>query len=215
MEETRFLHEGPLTVSIVDIGSNSVRMNIYAIDEMTGSFSVISSSRAMLRLAAHVEDGKLDADGEGKLFALLREYLARSNSMPCDVFTAFATASLRGISNSDEVIARLYDKLGVKISVISGESEAQYDYIATIEHFKDTLAPRAIAALVESGKHLYKPHADGTKSGLIEFMDRSGIDISVVMPVVTKQSQTIKTNAFSAEITDDRIKAFGGIYPHW
>ncbi len=161
MEETRFLHEGPLTVSIVDIGSNSVRMNIYAIDEMTGSFSVISSSRAMLRLAAHVEDGKLDADGEGKLFALLREYLARSNSMPCDVFTAFATASLRGISNSDEVIARLYDKLGVKISVISGESEAQYDYIATIEHFKDTLAPRGVVIDMGGGSTEFVAYENG------------------------------------------------------
>ena len=80
--------------------------------------------------------------------------------------------------------------------------------------FPDALAPRAIAALVESGKHLYTPHTDGTKSGLIDFMDKSGIDISVVMPVITKQSQTLKTNAFSSEITGDRIKAFGAIYPH-
>ena len=80
--------------------------------------------------------------------------------------------------------------------------------------FPDTLAPRAIAALVESGKHLYTPHTDGTKNGLIDFMDKSGIDVSVVMPVITKQSQTLKTNAFSAEITGERIKAFGAIYPH-
>jgi predicted TIM-barrel fold metal-dependent hydrolase len=80
--------------------------------------------------------------------------------------------------------------------------------------FPDTLAPRAIAALVESGKHLYAPHTDGTKAGLLAFMDKSEIDVSVVMPVITKHSQTLKTNAFSAEITDGRIKAFGGIYPH-
>ncbi|MBO5037351.1 MAG: amidohydrolase family protein [Clostridia bacterium] len=80
--------------------------------------------------------------------------------------------------------------------------------------FPDALAPRAIAALVEGGKHLYLPNADGTKDGLIEFMDRSGIDVSVVMPVITKQSQTVKTNEFSVAVLSDRIRAFGGIFPN-
>ena len=44
--------------------------------------------------------------------------------------------------------------------------------------FPDTLAPKAIASLVEGGKHLYLPNTDGTKDGLIKFMDESGVDIS-------------------------------------
>lgn len=80
--------------------------------------------------------------------------------------------------------------------------------------FPDSLAPKAISSLIESGKHLYMPHADGTKHGLLEFMDISGIDISVIMPVLTKQTQTVKSNQFSAEVTSERIRAFGGIYPN-
>lgn len=79
--------------------------------------------------------------------------------------------------------------------------------------FPDTLAPKAIASLVEGGKHLYLPNTDGTKDGLIKFMDESGVDISVNMPVLTKQTQTVKTNEFAAASVSDRIKAFGGIYP--
>jgi len=161
MEETRFSHDGPLTVSIVDIGSNSVRMNIYAIDLAFDGFSVISSSRAMLRLAAHIDNGRLDADGEGKLFALIREYLAKSNSVPCDVFKAFATASLRSVSNAERVINRIYDKLGVKISVISGEDEAKYDYIATENHFGDTLAPRGVVVDMGGGSTEFVAYEKG------------------------------------------------------
>ncbi len=80
--------------------------------------------------------------------------------------------------------------------------------------FPDALAPKALASLVESGKHLYTPHTDGTKRGLLDFMDKSGIDVSVIMPVLTKQTQTVKSNLFAAEVSDDRIRAFGGIYPH-
>ena len=93
-------------LAVVDIGSNSVRMNIYEIDEKSGAFSVISSSRAMLKLISYVENGKLSSDGDGKLFSLLREYLAKANSIPCDKFCAFATASLRSVSNSGKVLGK-------------------------------------------------------------------------------------------------------------
>lgn len=131
-------------LAVVDIGSNSVRMNIYEIDEKSGAFSVVSSSRAMLKLISYIENGKLTPDGDGKLFSLLREYLAKANSIPCDRFCAFATASLRSVSNSDKVLGKIRERLGVDIEIISGEDEARYDFIATKEHFGEKLAPRGV-----------------------------------------------------------------------
>lgn len=116
--------------AVVDIGANSVRMNIYAIDTQTGDFSVCASARSMLGLAAYVENGTLTADGAGKLFAVIREFLARANSIPCDRFSAFATASLRGLSGSEKIVANIRAKLGVEIEIISGETEARYDFDA-------------------------------------------------------------------------------------
>ena len=49
--------------AVVDIGANSVRMNIYDIDTADGSFSVSASARSMLGLAAYVKDGALTPDG--------------------------------------------------------------------------------------------------------------------------------------------------------
>ena len=81
--------------AIVDIGANSVRMIIYDVDMESGRFYPVDSARNLLGLAAYKENGRLTADGAGKLSAIIRDYLARANSVPCDKFSAFATASLR------------------------------------------------------------------------------------------------------------------------
>jgi len=116
--------------AIVDIGANSVRMIIYDIDTETGRFYPIDSARNLLGLAAYKEGGALSADGAGKLSAIIRDYLARANSVPCDKFSAFATASLRGLSNADELMESIKKRFGVEIEIISGEDEAAYDFEA-------------------------------------------------------------------------------------
>ncbi len=124
--------------AIVDIGANSVRMNIYDIDTETGLFSTALSVRSMLGLAAYAKDGALTNDGAGKLFAVLREFLARANSIPCDYFSAFATASLRGLSNSAKIVRDIKAGLGIEIEIISGEAEASYDHAAIRHRFPET-----------------------------------------------------------------------------
>ncbi len=123
--------------AVVDIGANSVRMNIYDIDTRDGSFTVCAFARSMLGLAAYVKDGALTGDGQGKLFTVMREFLARANSFPCDKFSAFATASLRGLSNSEKIRRDIKTGLGIEIEIISGETEASYDHAAICSRFPD------------------------------------------------------------------------------
>ncbi|MCL2766837.1 MAG: hypothetical protein FWD21_04060, partial [Peptococcaceae bacterium] len=80
--------------------------------------------------------------------------------------------------------------------------------------FPDDLAPRAIDVLTSEIDNLYPPVSDGTLSGLLKRMDEWSIDKSVTLPVITKQSQFIKTNEWAASIHSDRIISFGGIFPH-
>ncbi len=123
--------------AIVDIGANSIRMNIYDINTETGEFTTVLSVRSLLGLAAYVKDGALTKDGAGKLFAVMREYLARANSFPCDAFSAFATASLRGLSNSRKIVRDIKSALGIEIEIISGEMEAGYDHTAIRSRFPE------------------------------------------------------------------------------
>jgi len=80
--------------------------------------------------------------------------------------------------------------------------------------FPDVLATKAIAELAECIDFTYHPVNDGTVSGLLKNMDEWDIDISVLQPVVMKQSQFKKINEWTAGVQSDRLISFGGVYPH-
>ena len=80
--------------------------------------------------------------------------------------------------------------------------------------FPDELAKRALSTLLTNIDEVFTPITDGTISGLIRNMDASGVDISVIQPVITKQSQFVSLNEWAASTASDRIIPFGGIYPH-
>lgn len=79
--------------------------------------------------------------------------------------------------------------------------------------FPDSLAPKALAALLGNISNKYTPVTDMTKRGLLANMDASGVDVSVVLPVITRPQQYDKLNGFSKSVCSDRIVAFGGLHP--
>lgn len=79
--------------------------------------------------------------------------------------------------------------------------------------FTDALAPKAQAALIENSHHAYSHCTDMTERGLLAYMDAHGIDISVVLPIVTKPHQTATINNWAASVNGDRLVAFGSLYP--
>ncbi|MCQ2526481.1 MAG: amidohydrolase family protein [Lachnospiraceae bacterium] len=80
--------------------------------------------------------------------------------------------------------------------------------------FPASIAKRALETLsVNEG---LKPFTDGTNEGLIESMDKAGVDVSVLLPVVTKVAQTEDINRIALsveEVTKGRLISFGGIHP--
>ena len=80
--------------------------------------------------------------------------------------------------------------------------------------FPDKIAARSIEALSKvSG---IKAATDGTLNGLLTSMDKSGVDLSVIMPVVTKPSQFETVNTFAKNVNEQyegRLLSFGGIHP--
>ena len=80
--------------------------------------------------------------------------------------------------------------------------------------FPDSLAPRAIAGLAESAGGKYPPCHDGTIGGIKTNMEKFGVDISVLQPVITKHKQTESLNKWAQSVNEGNIISFGGIYPH-
>ena len=64
--------------------------------------------------------------------------------------------------------------------------------------FPERIAERTIATLSKMGG--ISPYSDGTADGLVSSMERSGVDISVVLPVLTSPSQFDSVIRFAEEI---------------
>lgn len=80
--------------------------------------------------------------------------------------------------------------------------------------FPDTLAERAVSTLVTNIDEVFTPVTNAKVSGLLEHMRLSGVDLSVVQPVITKQSQFHDLNVWARSIFSDKLISFGGIYPY-
>lgn len=58
------------------------------------------------------------------------------------------------------------------------------------------------------------PCGDGTASGLLKSTEEAGLELSVVLPVVTNPSQFESINRFAEQFRGGRILSFGGIHPN-
>lgn len=80
--------------------------------------------------------------------------------------------------------------------------------------FPDKIAARSIEHL-ESASGITAA-TDGTLQGLLDSMEINNVDISVIMPVVTKPSQFESVNIFAALVNqkyEGKLISFGGIHP--
>lgn len=119
--------------AIVDIGSNTMRLNVYEVsaDEIHQLFS----KKTVAGLSSYIEDGKLNQKGMEKAAKVLRSYKQIADLLQTQKFIPFATASLRNIDNREEALSYILDKAGAKVELVEGTKEALYGYRGlTIKH---------------------------------------------------------------------------------
>ena len=121
--------------ALIDVGSNTIRMNVYDINKEEGTFTHLFSEKEMLGIINFIEDGLLVEEGIEKLLSILSSFKRCSDSVSSDCFTCFATASLRGLLNKDAVMQKIKESLGVDVDLISGENEALYDFYGIKKYF--------------------------------------------------------------------------------
>lgn len=79
--------------------------------------------------------------------------------------------------------------------------------------FPDKIAKASIESLSKCSG--ITPHTDGTLDGLKRSMEEDGVDLSVILPVVTRPAQFETVNKVAAKICEkeDNLISFGGIHP--
>ncbi|MFS0782625.1 phosphatase [Bacillus sp. 1P06AnD] len=123
--------------SVIDIGSNTIRLNIYQYEKE--KLTSLLHKKSMAGLAGYVENGALSQKGIEAAVETLGEFRMIADHFDIGQVYAFATASLRNIVNSDEVVRVIKEKTGFSVEIIGGEEEATLDFIGAthgkrIEH---------------------------------------------------------------------------------
>lgn len=118
---------------VIDIGSNTIRLVICRVEN--GVIRPILSNKHTAGLAGYVDKKNfMSPEGVQKLISVLREFQGVLDILPdCPVYP-FATASLRNIVNTEQVLETVRRETGFTIQVLSGYEEAMLDYRGAIRH---------------------------------------------------------------------------------
>ncbi len=116
--------------ALIDMGSNSIRLTVYEVDQQ--SFQVLFKEKLMAGLAGYVEQGRLTQDGIDCASTSLETLLDTLNLLGIGNLSVFATASLRNITNTDQALQQIRQATGVTVEVLTGEQEAACGFYGAI-----------------------------------------------------------------------------------
>lgn len=119
---------------VVDIGSNTIRLNLYLVTDRKNIVSLLNK-KTVAGLATYVENGYMTKKGADKLVKILKGYIRICNYFEIDKVKMFATASLRNTKNSNDVIKYIQKEVGATIDLVSGEDEARFGYVGISEDY--------------------------------------------------------------------------------
>lgn len=116
-----------MITGILDLGSNTIRLSIYKCED--GKFRLLTNKKTMAGIISYIKDGALSNKGIDKICEILDSYRELLNNFEIYDCHCFSTASLRLISNKNEVLEAIERRTGIYVDLISGLEEAKLDFI--------------------------------------------------------------------------------------
>ena len=127
---------GIAPVSVVDIGSNSIRLVIY--EGLSRSPTILFNEKVLCGLGKGMAlTGKMDEDSGQRALSALHRFRALSDQGRARTMYVLATAAARESSNGPDFIHAAEQILGQPVRVLSGEEEAQFSALGIISGFYD------------------------------------------------------------------------------
>lgn len=115
-----------MVCAVIDVGSNTIRMSVYKIEN--GRFSVLFSKKETAGLANYIMLRQMSPEGVNEAVDVLNSFKSVLKYIAVDELHVFATASLRNIDNSLGVLEAVKRGTGFDIEIISGEEEAELGF---------------------------------------------------------------------------------------
>ncbi len=121
-------------ISIIDIGSNSIRLVVY--EGIARSPTVLFNEKMLAGLGRGLfSTGKLDPEAVTRSMEEFRRFRALSEQAGAEQLHVIATAAAREAKNGPDFIRRAEEILGTEIRVLSGREEAYYSAMGVISGF--------------------------------------------------------------------------------
>ncbi|KRB50331.1 exopolyphosphatase [Rhizobium sp. Root708] len=138
---------GIAPVSVVDIGSNSIRLVIY--EGMSRSPTILFNEKVLCGLGKGIAlTGKMDEASVERALTALHRFKALSDQARAATMYVLATAAAREASNGPDFIHSAETILRRKVRVLSGEEEAKFSALGIVSGF---FAPDGIAGDLGGG----------------------------------------------------------------
>ena len=116
-----------MKAAVIGIGSNSVRMLVFAVDG--GEMRRIRRDRAGTRLFAGLDDERnLSAEAMANSCAAVKAMAESARAEGCEAVHLFATSATRDAANQADFSALLLQETGLTLEVCSGELEAALSF---------------------------------------------------------------------------------------
>lgn len=186
--------------SIIDIGSNTVRLAIYR--TVAGKIELLCKKKQTVGLAAYVKDGVMTPEGIERAASVLQDFGDFLAALDLPLTTAFATAALRNAANRKEAVAAIEARTGMAIRVLSGDEEAAFGFIGATH---DLAAPTGLIADIGGGS-----------TELVRYEDRA-IKAKLSLPIGSLQLAArhvrglFPTPEEAARIAEDAARAIAAI----
>lgn len=117
-----------MRIGIIDFGTNTLRLDIFETEDR--EYRSIYDFAIYSRIVENTVGTSLSQDGIEHVIQAIEEHQQACRHYRCDRVECFSTASLRYIDNAESVLEQVEFRTGIKIRMISGDEEAEYDYLA-------------------------------------------------------------------------------------
>jgi exopolyphosphatase/guanosine-5'-triphosphate,3'-diphosphate pyrophosphatase len=132
-------------VAAVDCGTNTIKLLVADIDRDAGTQDSLVREMRIVRLGQHVDrTGRLADEALERVFAACDEYALVVDSHSVDALRFVATSAARDAENSHDFAEGVFERLGVRPEVVSGDVEAALSYDGATRSLPPVEAPIAV-----------------------------------------------------------------------
>ncbi|WP_019134240.1 hypothetical protein [Kallipyga massiliensis] len=114
---------------VIDIGSNTIRLNLYRPTKNAEGFKTVVSKKTFAGLASYLIDEKMTESGIQKASKTLKKFKRILDDLEIDECYAFATAAIRNASNAQEILKNIEKESGIRVELVSGQDEGYFSYL--------------------------------------------------------------------------------------